>query len=133
MVLLSIVMIIIVLIHTVSPPNAAREKEIEDIYKCVVQENFKDFAKLTDFPSISPLLVEKHLISHDECSSIDSRPTEKSKHYYTQILPTKGPGAYSLLRRCIQQETEHRGHAYLNDLFVTEERRIGIISQDVED
>ena len=107
--------------------NAASRDEIEDVYKRTVRENFTHFTKQTHIKCISSLLVQKQLISHDECKSLNE--IGGSLTFYTEILPKKGAGAYTLLRRCIWEETEHRGHTCLNELFVTEERKIGIVSQ----
>ena len=107
--------------------NAASRDEIEDVYKRTVRENFTHFTKQTHIKCISSLLVQKQLISHDECKSLNEIGT--SLTFYTEVLPKKGAGAYTLLRCCIREETEHRGHTCLNELFVEEEMKIGIVSQ----
>ena len=88
------------------------------------------FTKQTHIKCISSLLVQKELITHDECQKLNNETGSSSLTFYTEILPRKGAGAYTLLRCCIQEETEHRGHTSLNDLFVIEERKIGILPQD---
>ena len=98
--------------------NAASRDEIEDVYKRTVRENFTHFTKQTHIKCISSLLVQKQLISHDECKSLNEIGT--SLTFYTEVLPKKGAGAYTLLRCCIREETEHRGHTCLNELFVEE-------------
>ena len=88
------------------------------VYKQLVQENFSAFTMQTSISTISSLLIEKKLMSHDESASMDKQTDKSRAHYfYVNILPSKGDGAYTLLRQCIQEETEHRGHECLNNLF----------------
>lgn len=42
---------------------------------------------------------------------------EKANALIYQILPTKGPRAYEMFVRCLQEETEHLGHQELAKKF----------------
>lgn len=89
---------------------------MEVVYKELVLQNFSTFTRQTDMSCISSLLIQKKLMSLEEYASMDKR-TDKSHYFYTSVLPGKGDGAYTLLRQCIKEETDHRGHMGLNELF----------------
>lgn len=98
---------------------------VELLHKQVVREHFQEFIKSTNFKSISSYLFQKELISSKDFETL-SNSTDKGNVFYIQILPTKGSGVYTMLRRCIAEETEHRGHVKLNKLFEEAEQRAGI-------
>lgn len=73
-----------------------RQTSMEVVYKQLVRDNFSTFTKQTDMSSISSLLIQKKLTSHDEYECMVRR-TDKSHYFYTSVLPGKGDGAYTLL------------------------------------
>ena len=99
-------------------------RTMEGVYKQLVQEKLSVFTMQTSISTITSLLIQKRLMSNDESASMGGK-TDKSQAvcFYVNILPSKGDGAYTLLRQCIKEETEHRGHECLNDLFVEAESK----------
>ena len=95
--------------------------DMEPVYREVVKINLHDFIKHTDFQAISPHFYQNELINSKDFNTLSCH-TEKCNLFYMTVLPRKGAGAYKVLRYCISQETEHRGHTHLNSLFEEAEK-----------
>ena len=50
------------------------------------------------------------------------RSTKRANALVYQILPSKGPGAFALFVKCLQEEKEHMGHQTLAKLFTLPEQ-----------
>ena len=98
--------------------------DMEPVYREVVKINLHDFIKHTNFQVISPHFFQNELINSNDFNTLNSH-TEKCNLFYMTVLPSKGAGAYRVLRLCIGRETEHRGHTHLNNLFAEAEKRRG--------
>ena len=83
------------------------------IMKCVQPD-------LLDFPTLIPLLNKRHLLtqanSYDLANQLLS-PTKRANLLLYDILPSKGPGAFTLFLECLQEEKQHMGHQHLVKLF----------------
>jgi len=71
---------------------------------------------LLNLATLVPVLNKYHLLTQDENNFLLNRmtiPTEKASTLVYIILPSKGPEAFSLFLRCLQEEKEHLGHQTL--------------------
>ena len=79
------------------------------------------FVLYTNFDNLGSILRREKLVNGEELERLtDSHKSakERARLFYDQILPTKGSGAYSLLRKCLAEEDEHRGHQDLLRMLV---------------
>ena len=75
---------------------------------------------LLDFPTLIPLLNKHHLLTRDDSYDLANQllsPTRRANLLLYKILPSKGPGAYRLFLKCLQEEEQHMGHRNLVKLF----------------
>ena len=83
------------------------------IMKCVQPD-------LLDFPTLIPLLNKHHLLTQADSYDLANQllsPTKRANLLLYKILPSKGPGAYRLFLKCLQEEKQHMGHRNLVKLF----------------
>ena len=90
--------------------------------ECVLKNRIMRFVQpdLLDFPTLIPLLNKHHLLtqanSYDLANQLLS-PTKRANLLLYTILPSKGPGAFLLFLKCLQEEKQHMGHRNLVRLF----------------
>ena len=75
---------------------------------------------LLNFPTLVPVLNKYHLLTQSDNYILMNRiipPVERANKLVYQILPTKGPRAYEIFVKCLQEETEHLGHQELAKKF----------------
>jgi len=68
---------------------------------------------LLDFPTLVPVLNKYDLLTQNDNYILMNRlisPTERANALLYKILSSKGPGAYEMFFKCLQEETEHMGH-----------------------
>jgi len=73
-------------------------------------------ANLLDFPTLVRVLNQHHLLTRDDNYTLLNRlipPTERANALVYMILPSKGPEAFNLFLKCLQEEKEHMGHQAL--------------------
>jgi len=71
---------------------------------------------LLDFATLVPVLNKHHLLTRNDNYILLNRitpPTERANSLVYIILPSKGPEAFSLFLKCLQEEKEHTGHQEL--------------------
>ena len=75
---------------------------------------------LLDLDTLIPNLNKYHLLTKANMYDLKNRLvplTERANALVYQILPSKGPGAFTLFVKCLQEEKEHMGHQTLAKLF----------------
>ena len=75
---------------------------------------------LLDFPTLIPLLNKHHLLTQADSYDLANQllpPTKRANLLLYRILPSKGPGAFRLFLKCLQEEQQHMGHRNLVKLF----------------
>ena len=76
--------------------------------------------ELLDIDTLIPLLNKYHLLTQANMYDLQNRmvpPTERASALVYHILPSKGPEAFTLFVKCLQEEREHLGHQTLVKLF----------------
>ena len=76
--------------------------------------------ELLDIDALLPLLNKYQLLTQANMYDLKNRliaPTERANLLVYHILPSKGPGAFTLFVKCLQEEKEHKGHQTLARLF----------------
>ena len=71
---------------------------------------------LLHFPTLVPVLNKYHLLTQTDNYILMNTlipPVERANALLYMMLPSKGPGAYELFVKCLQEETEHLGHEEL--------------------
>jgi len=71
---------------------------------------------LLDFATLVPVLNKYHLLTRDDKYTLVNRlipPTERANALVYMMLPSKGPEAFNLFLKCLQEEKEHMGHQAL--------------------
>ena len=71
---------------------------------------------LLNFTTLVPLLNKYHLLTQTDSYTLTNPyipPEERANALIYVMLPSKGPGAYELFVKCLQEETEHLGHQEL--------------------
>ena len=71
---------------------------------------------LLHFPTLVPVLNKCHLLTQTDNYILMNTlipPVERANALLYMMLPSKGPGAYKLFVKCLQEETEHLGHQEL--------------------
>ena len=79
---------------------------------------------LLDLDTLVPLLNRHHLLTQSNKYDLLNRqvaPMERANALVYQILPSKGPRAFTLFVKCLQEEKEHMGHQTLVRLFTLPE------------
>ena len=81
------------------------------------------FLDCTNFDILGPYLRAADLLTDEEFQKLVS-PTaglkshiQRSRYFYTEVITTKGTGAYTILKLCLQQALDHTGHEDLVDLL----------------
>ena len=85
------------------------EKRLEDI----VTRQREKFLLYTNFDNLGSILRREKLVNAEELEKLtdpQTLPKDRASYFYDRVLRTKGSGAYSLLRKCLAEEEEHRGH-----------------------
>lgn len=80
--------------------------------------------ELLDIDTLIPLLNKYHLLTQTNMYDLKNRLVafiERANLLVYHILPSKGPGAFTLFVKCLQEEKEHRGHQKLAQLFSSPE------------
>ena len=75
---------------------------------------------LLDFDTLIPLLNKYHLLTQANMYDLKNllvAPTKRANELVYHILPSKGPRAFTLFVKCLQEEKEHLGHQTLARLF----------------
>ena len=75
---------------------------------------------LLNFDTLLPLLNKYHLLTQPNMYDLKNplvAPTNRANELVYHILPNKGPGAFILFVKCLQEEKEHLGHQTLARLF----------------
>ena len=75
---------------------------------------------LLDFDTLIPLLNKYHLLTQANMYDLKNplvAPTKRANLLVYHILPSKGPEAYMLFIKCLQEETQHMGHQALARLL----------------
>lgn len=75
---------------------------------------------LIDFPKLIPLLNKYHLLDQTDVYELKNpllSPSKKADALVYKILPSRGPGAFTLFFKCLQEEKHHMGHHTLAGLF----------------
>ena len=88
--------------------------EPNEIAKKLVMEHFRP--ELLDLATLVPVLNRHHLLTQDENYDLLNRlipPAERANALVYTMLPSKGKKAFMLFIKCLQEETEHRGHQVL--------------------
>ena len=73
-----------------------------------------------DLDILIPKLNKYHLLTQANMYDLKNRQVDSTKRANAlvyQILPNKGPGAFALFVKCLQEEKEHMGHQTLAKLF----------------
>ena len=81
---------------------------------------------LLDFTTLVPVLNKYHLLTQSEnytLMNIHTPSVERANALVYQILPTKGPRAYEMFVKCLQEETDHLGHQELAKKLTLPEKR----------
>ena len=71
---------------------------------------------LLHFPTLAPVLNKYHLLTQSDnyiSMNILIPPMERANALLYMVLPSKGPVAYQLFVKCLQEETEHLDHQEL--------------------
>lgn len=71
---------------------------------------------LLDFPTLVPVLNKYHLLTQNDNYILINNlipPLERANALMYEILPSKGPEAYEVFVKCLQEEKEHLGHQEL--------------------
>ena len=83
----------------------------------------ENFMKLTNFDALAPRLRAAQLLTDDEFQKLVGPtggiklPPERSKYFYVEVIGSKGAKAYTILRACLEQALDHKGHEDLVALF----------------
>ena len=75
---------------------------------------------LLNLDALIPKLNECDLLTQINMYDLRNRlvnPIERANNLVYHILPSKGPGAFTLFVKCLQEEEEHMGHQTLARLF----------------
>ena len=75
---------------------------------------------LLDLDTLIPKLNKCDLLTRINNYDLSNRlvnPIERANALVYHILPSKGPGAFALFVKCLQEEKEHMGHQTLARLF----------------
>lgn len=75
---------------------------------------------LLDFDTLIPVLIKYNLLTQANIYDLKNplvAPTKRANELVYRILPSKGPKAYMLFVKCLQEEKEHLGHQTLAKLF----------------
>ena len=75
---------------------------------------------LLDLDALIPKLNECDLLTRVNMYDLSNRlvnPIERANALVYHILPSKGPRAFTLFVKCLQEEEEHMGHQTLVRLF----------------
>ena len=70
--------------------------------------------------TLVPLLNKYQLLTQANMYDLKNRlinPTERANLLVYHILPSKGPRAFTLFVKCLQEEKDHMGHQTLARLF----------------
>ena len=76
--------------------------------------------ELLDLHTLIPMLNKYQLLTQNNMYDLKNplvAPLERANALVYQILPSKGPGAFTLFVKCLQEEKEHMGHQTLARLF----------------
>ena len=76
--------------------------------------------ELLDIDTLLPLLNKYQLLTQNNMYDLKNRlvaPRERANLLVYHILPSKGPGGFTLFLKCLQEEKEHLGHLKLTQLF----------------
>ena len=76
--------------------------------------------ELLDMDMLVPLLNKYQLLTQANMYDLKNplvAPTERANLLVYHILPSKGPGTFTLFVKCLQEEKEHLGHQTLTQLF----------------
>ena len=82
--------------------------------------------ELLDFDTLIPVLNKYHLLTQDNMYDLKNplvSPIKRANELVYCILPNKGPGAFTLFVKCLQEETQHLGHQTLVKLFTMPPQR----------
>lgn len=81
------------------------------------------FLDCTNFDILGPHLRAEDLLTDEEFSKLVG-PTsglkghkQRSRYFYTEVINSKGTKAYTILKSCLQQALDHKGHEDLVDLL----------------
>lgn len=86
--------------------------------KKLVMEYFQP--ELLDITTLLPLLNKYHLLTQSDNYTLLNGlipPIERAIALVYMMLPSKGPNAYILFAKCLQEEKEHAGHQELAKKF----------------
>ena len=89
---------------------------------CILKNRVLKYMKLhlLDFDTLIPKLNKYQLLTQTNMYDLKNQlvpPIERAYALVYQILPSKGPRAYTLFVKCLQEEKEHMGHQTLSQLF----------------
>ena len=76
--------------------------------------------ELLNFPTLIPVLNKYYLLTQDDNYILMNpllSPTKRANALVYMILPSKGPEAFTLFFKCLQEEKEHMGHHELAKLL----------------
>ena len=71
---------------------------------------------LLDLKTLVPILHNHSLLTSTDYYYLTNNlipPLERANQLVHSILPSKGPGAFTLFVKCLQEEKEHMGHQEL--------------------
>ena len=81
---------------------------------------------LLNFTTLVPVLNKYNLLTQSDnyiLMNIHIPPVERANALVYQILPSKGPRAYEMFIKSLQEETEHLGHQELAKKFILLQKR----------
>lgn len=86
-------------------------------YKRVFSMNMTKVVELLNVKCLIPQLIAYRLITPDEATSLHNDSKVNTLNFFT-VLESKGPTAFNLLVKCIDEDNEHTGHWELHTLIV---------------
>jgi len=81
-----------------------------------MQKLIMKHSDLLDFTTLVPVLNKHYLLTWNDNYILLNRltpPTDRANALLYTILPSKGPEAFSLFLKCLQEEKKHMGHQAL--------------------
>ena len=78
---------------------------------------------LLDIPTLLPILHKYDLLTQSNNYTLMNPlipPVERANALVYAMLPSKGPNAYEIFVKCLQEETEHLGHQELVKMMIPE-------------
>ena len=84
-----------------------------------MKQNLPKFIELTNWKFLLPHLVSVDLSDRATTHYLvteNNTHQDKGVHFYLEILPSKGPDAYTRLYKCLCDEKEHLGHQSLLEI-----------------